>query len=139
MNVVSLYRPVGVKELELIAGLNWQAFPPRLDWQPIFYPVLNQAYAEQIAREWNTADDFSGNCGIVLEFALTADHLKKYDIQNVGGEIHNELWVPAEELADFNKNIIGSIKVIQAFFGPTFIMPCNAEIADILKQYRNDD
>jgi hypothetical protein len=46
-----LYRPVGRKEWELIEATKRHAFPPRLGWQPIFYPVLNQAYAEQIARD----------------------------------------------------------------------------------------
>lgn len=49
-----LYRPVGIKELELIALSDWAAFPPRLPHQPIFYPVLNFQYAAQIARDWNT-------------------------------------------------------------------------------------
>ena len=40
-----LFRPVGEAELRLITETNFRAFPPRLDWQPIFYPVLNQRYA----------------------------------------------------------------------------------------------
>jgi hypothetical protein len=138
MKIITLYRPVGLKELELIATLHWQAFPPRLDWQPIFYPVLNQSYAEQIAGEWNTKDIFSGNCGIVTAFDITEEHFKKYDIQNVGGDTHNELWIPAQELNDFNKNIIGSIRIVKAFFGSEFIMPADAEIAKILEGFKND-
>jgi hypothetical protein len=46
-----LYRPVGQRELELIRDSGWSAFPPRLPHQPIFYPVLNEEYAVQIARE----------------------------------------------------------------------------------------
>ncbi len=46
-----LFRPVGTKELELIAQLDFCAFPPRLEIQPIFYPVLNFDYAAQIARD----------------------------------------------------------------------------------------
>ena len=49
-----LYRPVGLHELKLIAEAEYKAFPPRLPEQPIFYPVLNFEYAEQIARDWNT-------------------------------------------------------------------------------------
>jgi hypothetical protein len=37
-----LYRPVGPKELVLIAASGYREFPPRLPDQPIFYPVLNQ-------------------------------------------------------------------------------------------------
>jgi hypothetical protein len=48
-----LFRPVGSKELELLQESEFTAFPPRLPEQPIFYPVLNEAYAAQIARDWN--------------------------------------------------------------------------------------
>jgi len=50
-----LYRPVGPKQLELIAAGGYREFPPRLPEQPIFYPVLNEEYARQIAREWNVS------------------------------------------------------------------------------------
>lgn len=134
ITTTTLYRPVGLKELELIMNAGWKAFPPRLNWQPIFYPVLNQAYAEQIAFEWNTKDEFSGYCGIVTAFELNSDHYKKYEVQNVGGEIHNELWVPAEELDVFNANIIGEIRVVKAFFGEGFVLPKNEKLAEVLKK-----
>ena len=34
-----LYRPIGPKELELIAARGYREFLPRLPEQPIFYPV----------------------------------------------------------------------------------------------------
>jgi hypothetical protein len=37
---IIMYRPVGPKELELIAASGYREFPPRLPDQPIFYPVL---------------------------------------------------------------------------------------------------
>jgi hypothetical protein len=120
MTLTTLYRPVGQTELDLIAASNYQAFPPRLEWQPIFYPVLNQAYAEQIAKEWNTEDEFSGYVGYVTAFDLPTDYLEQFPIQNVGGEIHNELWIPAEELANFNQRIVGSIRVVNQFFGDKY-------------------
>jgi hypothetical protein len=117
MTLTTLYRPVGQTELDLIAASNYQFFPPRLDWQPFFYPVLNQAYAEQIAKEWNTEDEFSGYVGYVTAFDLPTAYLEQFPVQNVGGEIHNELWIPAEELANFNQRIVGSIRVVNQFFG----------------------
>jgi len=117
MKLVTLFRPVGQKELDLIKESGFKRFPPRLDWQPIFYPVMNQEYAEQIANRWNTEDEFSGYAGYVLAFDLPETYIKKYPVQNVGGEIHNELWVPAAELEDFNNNIIGDIRLINSFFG----------------------
>lgn len=127
----TLYRPIGLKELQLIIGLDFKAFPPRLEWQPIFYPVLNQEYAEQIAEKWNTNDEFSGYCGIVTKFDLPTDYLQKYEVHNVGGFIHNELWVPAEDLDEFNSQIIGSIEIVKVFTGEKF----NTSNNDITTQY----
>jgi hypothetical protein len=117
MKLTTLYRPVGQKEWDLIIETGYKAFPPRLDWQPIFYPVMNQQYAEQIAEQWNTRDAFSGYVGHVLAFDLPSSYLEKFPVQNVGGEIHNELWVPAEELDEFNSQIVGEIRLVKSFFG----------------------
>ena len=107
-----LYRPVGPKELELIEQSGWTKFPPRLPEQPIFYPVMNEEYAIQIARDWNVP---ASGSGFVTKFAVRTGYASKFEIQNVGGEIHNELWVPAEELEEFNSNIVGQIEVTKEF------------------------
>ncbi len=44
-DTVTLYRPVGPEERELIRQSGFTAFPPRLPDQPIFYPVLTEDYA----------------------------------------------------------------------------------------------
>jgi hypothetical protein len=51
--MVTLWRPTGPKELELVAASGYRRWPPRLPGQPIFYPVLNEEYARKIARDWN--------------------------------------------------------------------------------------
>lgn len=107
-----LYRPVNQAELDLIAASDWLEFPPRLPEQPIFYPVLNEQYAAQIARDWNVP--YYG-VGYVLRFALDADYAAQFPVQNVGGREHEELWVPAEELAEFNRQIVGRIEVVSIF------------------------
>ena len=112
-----LYRPVGVKELELIAETGYMAFPPRLFWQPIFYPVLNQEYAEQIARDWNTKDAASGYAGFVTRFEVNDAYIQQFDVQTVGASIHQEYWIPAEGLDEFNRNIVGEIEIVAEFFG----------------------
>jgi hypothetical protein len=111
-DTVTLFRPVGPKELELIRASGSRAFPPRLPEQPIFYPVLNEQYAAQIARDWNVKDS---GAGYVTQFRVRKDFVAKYPIQTVGGSIHQELWVPAEDLAAFNQNIVGEIEVIAEF------------------------
>src|SRR5512139_3324037 len=57
---VTLYRPVGPAELDLIEASGWRKFPPRLPEQPIFYPVLNEGYAAQIAQRWNVPESGVG-------------------------------------------------------------------------------
>jgi hypothetical protein len=108
-----LFRPVGIKELTLIEQSGWKKFPPRLPDQPIFYPVMNEEYAIQIARDWNVK---AFGSGFVAKFNVKTGYLKKFKVENVGGPIHNELWVPAEELGEFNDNIVGEIEVIQSFY-----------------------
>jgi hypothetical protein len=110
--LTTLYRPVGPKELELIKESGWKKFPPRLPDQPIFYPVMNEEYAIQIARDWNVP---ASGSGYVTKFNVRTEYLKKFKVENVGGEIHNELWVPAEELEEFNENIVGQIEVTKEF------------------------
>jgi hypothetical protein len=111
-DVVTLYRPVGPKELELIEATGFRAFPPRLPEQPIFYPVLNEEYATQIARDWNVK---ASGAGFVTRFNVRRELLARYQEQTVSGSVHRELWVPAEELDEFNDNIVGPIEVIAEF------------------------
>jgi hypothetical protein len=117
---IKLYRPVGKKELELIADSHFKSYPSRLTWQPIFYPVMNFEYAAQIAKDWNSKDEFSGYCGFVTAFDIDADYVSKFEVQNVGGFEHNELWVPAEELAEFCQHIIGKIEILASFYGEKY-------------------
>lgn len=113
----TLYRPIGPKELALIVASGYRAFPPRLPEQPIFYPVLNEDYATQIARDWNAKDPRSGS-GFVTKFQVKTSYLAKYKVQIVGSSIHQEYWIPAEDLPAFNENIVGLIEVISEFHGP---------------------
>ncbi len=108
----TLYRPVGQPELDLIAASEWRRFPPRLDWQPIFYPVTNEPYATRIAREWNTKDEENGNVGYVLRFEVDTDYLAQFDIQQVGDDECLEYWIPAEQLDTFNDHIVGEIETV---------------------------
>lgn len=112
MTTTTLYRPVGPKELALIAASSYREFPPRLPDQPIFYQVLNQEYAEQIARDWNVK---ASGSGYVTRFQVARTFLVRFPEQIVGGAIHRELWIPAEDLAEMNRNIVGLIEVIAEF------------------------
>lgn len=75
-----LFRPVGEAELELIEKTDYTEFPPRLPQQPIFYPVLNQKYAEEIAEKWNTKDINSQYKGYVLKFEVDDTYISNVNV-----------------------------------------------------------
>jgi len=74
--------------------------------------VLNAEYAVQISRDWNVP--YYG-VGYVVRFAVDTAYLAQFPVQNVGDELHNELWVPAEQLTEFNQHVDGLIEVIAEF------------------------
>jgi len=100
----------------LIQESGFTAFPPRLPEQPIFYPVLNEEYATQIARDWNAKHN-KDKVGYVTRFHVRSEYLTRHEIQTVGGSVHQEYWIPAEDLAEFNRNIVGKIEVVAEFRG----------------------
>ena len=108
-----LYRPVGQAEYDLITQNDFTSFPPRLPEQPIVYPVLNQRYAHEIAEKWNKRYADSGYRGYVTRFQVDNTFAARYPVQTVGASYHQELWIPAEELAEFNRHIIGKIEIIE--------------------------
>lgn len=112
-----LYRPVGEKEKDLIEKSGYRAFPPRLPEQPIFYPVLNERYASEIAERWNTKDARSGYRGYVTRFEVEDSWLADYEVQTVGDVYHQEYWIPAEELPELNRHIVGKIEIIREYAG----------------------
>jgi hypothetical protein len=112
---VTLFRPVGQKESDLIRETGWRRFPPRLAEQPIFYPVLTKEYAIRIAEAWNTTDPNSGFVGYVLRFQVLKDYLDRFATHEAGGRACVEYWIPAEGLEDFNDHIVGTIEVIREF------------------------
>jgi len=107
-----LYRPVGQRELDLIAASGWREFPPRLPHQPVFYPVCNVEYAILIARDWNARDEGSGH---VVRFEIEENFIARYERKIVGARIHEEYWIPAEDLEDLNANLRGLIESVVSF------------------------
>ncbi|BAY42241.1 ADP-ribosylation/crystallin J1 (plasmid) [Nostoc sp. NIES-2111] len=106
---VTLYRPTGPNELELVKQSSYKKWPPRLPEQPIFYPVTNEQYAKEIATKWNVRDS---GVGYVTRFKVKKEFMDKYEVHQVGASYHTEWWIPAEELEQLNENIVGQIEVI---------------------------
>jgi tetratricopeptide (TPR) repeat protein len=113
-----LYRPIGLQELELIYDGGMKAFPARLPKQPIFYPVLNLEYARQTAAKWNAKSGQLG--GYVTQFKVEDEYIARFEKHTVGKSKYQEYWIPADDVEEFNKHLIGHIKVVEAHFGDTF-------------------
>tara|TARA_B100001989_G_scaffold213643_1_gene163667 strand:- start:171 stop:530 length:360 start_codon:yes stop_codon:yes gene_type:complete len=109
---ITLYRPTGPNELELVKGSGFTKWPPRLPEQPIFYPVTNERYAREIATKWNIK---ASKIGYVTKFEVQKSFMDRYDIHTVGASYHTEWWIPAEELEELNANIVGKIEVIGTY------------------------
>ena len=107
-DIVTLYRPTGPAELALVAASGYTRLPE----QPIFYPVTNEQYAIEIARDWNVR---ATGEGFVTRFRVRKAFLDRYPMQRVGGGHHTEWWVPAEELEALNDLIVGEIEVLWRF------------------------
>src|SRR5262245_29681186 len=110
-----LWRPVGLGEMALVFEAGMSGFPARLAEQPLFYPVLTEEYADQIARTWNTRD--APFAGYVLQMELPDSYAAQFPPQTVGASVHRELWIPAGKLAEFNAHLAGAIRLKRAFFG----------------------
>ncbi|HYW11841.1 MAG TPA: hypothetical protein VE871_07775 [Longimicrobium sp.] len=71
----------------------------------------------QIARDWNIQDAASGYAGFVTRFQVRSDVLARWPPQAAGARMHQEYWIPAEEMDDFNGGIVGPIEVVAEFHG----------------------
>jgi hypothetical protein len=109
---VTLWRPTGPDELALVRASGWRTWPSRLPEQPIFYPVLNEDYATRIASDWNVK---ANGVGYVTRFEVRKAYLDGYEVHQVGGQTILEYWIPAEDLDEFNANIVGTIDVVAEY------------------------
>jgi hypothetical protein len=113
-----LYRPMDIEELCAVYETGMKTFPRRKAEQPIFYPVLNLDYADEIAGRWNVKGPSAS--GYVAKFSIDDTYADQFQPRQVGGSHHVELWVPAEELSKFNGYILLPIVIVSAYFGDNF-------------------
>lgn len=113
-----LYRPVSLQELDLIYDGGMKGFPAGLPKQPIFYPVLQLNYARKTASKWNSKSGQSA--GYVTQFKVEDAYMSRFETHAVGKSEFEEYWIPAEEVEEFNRHILGPIKILEAYFGDSF-------------------
>ena len=53
--------------------------------------------------------------GYVTKFEVDDSYYGQFEVHQVGGAHHKELWVPAEKLKEFNEHIVGKIQIISEF------------------------
>ena len=49
---------------------------------------------------------------VMSKFEVDDQYCGQFEVHQVGGPHHKELWVPAEKLDEFNEHIIGEIHII---------------------------
>jgi len=67
-------------------------------------------------RDWNVKQSGSG---YVTRFRVRQSFLDRYEIHQVGGRTILEYWIPAEDLAELNANIVGLIEVVAEYHQDT--------------------
>lgn len=113
---VTLYQPVSMEELQAIKALDWKAFPAHDPEQPIFRPVVDEAFAAQLAREWNAAHT-TYRRGYVVRFTVSKAFMTAYENKAAGVRGHEEYWIPPEDLSLLNAAIQGQIAIAGTFAG----------------------
>ncbi|MEL6301873.1 MAG: hypothetical protein AAFV47_02745 [Pseudomonadota bacterium] len=107
-DTVTMFRPCGERELQLVKESGYKAWPPRLPEQPIFYPVTSLEYAEEV-NNWNVGQFGKG---FVTRFQVLRSFADRYPVKTVGASRHTEWWIPAEDLEELNQSIVGRIEVV---------------------------
>jgi len=111
----TLYRPVGPGQLSAIRRSGWRNFPVRKTHQKFFYPLLYEAHAVEVARNWHV---FNSGIGHILEFQMEREYLNQFTMNCIGGQQHIEYRIPAYKIMEFNQHIMGCIKLIASYYLP---------------------
>ena len=53
--------------------------------------------------------------GYVTRFRVRKAFLDNYEVHQAGGQTILEYWIPAEDLAELNANIVGTIEVVARY------------------------
>jgi hypothetical protein len=82
---------------------------------------LNECYAREIAEKWNSRYPDSQYTGYVTTFEIEDSYICQFDVHTVGASYHQEFWIPAEDLVEFNRHIIGKIQILLLRSFPSYL------------------
>ena len=107
-----LYRPVGPQELDLIREANWSRFPPRLPETAHFLPGVERGVRETDRARLERKGKRSRICDEVRSIWQLPERIRRprgWRFSACG------ILDPAEQLDEFNQNILGKIEVVAEF------------------------
>jgi hypothetical protein len=83
--------------------------------------LLIRIYTLLKRRVW-IADAPDRNSRVLIpQSIIFGRYIDRFEVKVVGSsEVHQELWIPATDLAEFNRYIIGKIKIVAAYYGDRF-------------------
>ena len=110
---ITLYSAVNPEQLFGIQKNNWQCCPEYLFAQLKLRPLSNQRTAEDIAQQWHVQ---KSGAGFVIAFRVDVAFLHTQTSSELMGEQNYEFHISASAIKSLNKNIIGSISMIKAFY-----------------------
>jgi hypothetical protein len=68
-------------------------------------------------RDWNTKDNANGSVGYVTAFYVENSYRERDEVHDVGGRESQEYWIPADDLDEFNRHIVGPIEILSEWRG----------------------
>jgi hypothetical protein len=113
IEITVLYRIVASsEEYTRIVDSNYSTFSPlNFDSQNNFLFFLSKEDAVGTARYWN----FKGSLLDVVACYVRNDYLNRYNVR-IDRDLKKKVYyIPAEELVEFNRNIINKIEVIARY------------------------
>ncbi|HWS36466.1 MAG TPA: ADP-ribosylation/crystallin J1 [Actinoplanes sp.] len=109
VETTALWRPAGPRELDLIRASGWRRWPPVPLERLYFYPILSESFAVTGAQHWTSSDS---GVRYVLRIHVETDFVGRYSTRSFGGSAAPMLWVPAEDMDEFNAHVVGLIEVV---------------------------
>ncbi|HVP63139.1 MAG TPA: hypothetical protein VMT11_21455 [Myxococcaceae bacterium] len=118
IELTKLFVPLGPAEIAQVVASNGLALPEHIQGDHL---AVSLAYAPAmaLARRQATAPHPDG-AAFLLKVEVVRAYLQRLEPRVVGRGGAVELWLPASELAAFNRRIARPIRLLQALYGPGY-------------------